>query len=315
MTFNIYSAATGGTPLWTEIQSGVAVQNGVFSVQLGAGTSLSTVAFNQQYWIGVTNGGTEMSPRITLTAAPYAMGFKGTTNVFGSSGNVGIGTLNPSNKLTVVGGITADSVHSSNATVDATATIGVGNIGTLNAGSTTLSGLTVNGNTYITGNTTIGGGTIAANYVAAGGVGAVSNSVTAQNLLASGAISAGGATLATNSVSATGDVIAGGLYAAVGTPKIKIFCGTIAANGTILNGSGDFTVTHISTGYYRINYNTAVFASYAVSVIPYQGTGASDFRWNCWVNNYTNNSFQVGIENSTGTFFDEPFTFIAIVAR
>ena len=36
MTFKLYDAASGGTELWTETQTGVSVVNGVFNVTLGA---------------------------------------------------------------------------------------------------------------------------------------------------------------------------------------------------------------------------------------------------------------------------------------
>jgi len=102
MTFKIYDVLTGGTALWTETQSAVRVNNGVYSVQLGAVTALN-LAFDKQYYIGVTVGGSELTPRMVLTAAPYALGFRGTQNVFGGGGNVGIGTLNPSAMLHVTG--------------------------------------------------------------------------------------------------------------------------------------------------------------------------------------------------------------------
>ncbi|QOJ27483.1 MAG: hypothetical protein HRU80_00830 [Ignavibacteriales bacterium] len=110
LRFALYTAATGGTAVWQETQSGVAVQNGVFTAKLGSVTAIPTsVNFTQQYWVGitVTGQGAELAPRIELTAAPYALALRGSENVFGGSGNVGIGTLNPSQKLDVSGNIRA----------------------------------------------------------------------------------------------------------------------------------------------------------------------------------------------------------------
>lgn len=110
LRFALYTAATGGTAIWQETQSSVQVQNGVFTAKLGAVTAIPTsVNFTQQYYVGitVTGQGAELAPRIELTAAPYALALRGSENVFGGSGNVGIGTLNPSQKLDVSGNIRA----------------------------------------------------------------------------------------------------------------------------------------------------------------------------------------------------------------
>lgn len=109
LVFAIYSAATGGTSLWSETQNGVPVVNGVFSVALGSVTAFpSSLNFGLQYWVGIKVGGTsatELAPRIQLTAAPYALAIKGNDNVLPGNGNVGIGTTNPSAKLDVAGDI------------------------------------------------------------------------------------------------------------------------------------------------------------------------------------------------------------------
>jgi hypothetical protein len=71
LTFRIYSGATGGNALWTEADN-VAVQGGVFSVVLGHVTALN-LAFDIPYWMGITvAAGSEMTPRVEMTSAPYA---------------------------------------------------------------------------------------------------------------------------------------------------------------------------------------------------------------------------------------------------
>ncbi len=76
--FKIYTVDTAGTAIWTETRSGgnvVAVDDGVFSVDLGSVTALpGSVDFNSDtLYLGVNfNGDGEMAPRIRLTAVPYA---------------------------------------------------------------------------------------------------------------------------------------------------------------------------------------------------------------------------------------------------
>ena len=73
MTFDLYAAESGGTALWSETQS-VAVKNGQYSAALGNTTPLSSLTFDQTYWLGVrvgTDG--EMLPRQALASVPYSM--------------------------------------------------------------------------------------------------------------------------------------------------------------------------------------------------------------------------------------------------
>jgi hypothetical protein len=72
MIFSIYTAATGGSPLYTETQS-VAVTNGVFNVALGANTPL-TLPFDVPYFLGiaVSPDSVEMTPRQPLLSGAYA---------------------------------------------------------------------------------------------------------------------------------------------------------------------------------------------------------------------------------------------------
>ena len=93
MTFKLYTAQTGGSALWTETHPEVQVKQGVYIVYLGSVTSLASVGFDVQYYLGVTVGsGAEFSPRVTLSTVPYSRGVLGDSNVFPSSGNIKVGS-------------------------------------------------------------------------------------------------------------------------------------------------------------------------------------------------------------------------------
>src|SRR5438132_2579113 len=74
LKFSVYDVATGGTALWTEMQS-IALDNGYFVVQLGSVTSFPTDLWNgSKRFLGVTvNTDSEMAPRETLVSVPYAL--------------------------------------------------------------------------------------------------------------------------------------------------------------------------------------------------------------------------------------------------
>jgi hypothetical protein len=66
---SIYSTAAGGTALWNTVTT----SGGVFSVVLGDKTPL-TISFDQHLWIGTSiNNQPELTPRVFLTAVPYAL--------------------------------------------------------------------------------------------------------------------------------------------------------------------------------------------------------------------------------------------------
>ena len=74
--FRLYDQERGGSRLWEEAHalSFDARDNGVFSVVLGSLTPFKTVTFTRQLWLAleVDHDG-EMSPRLRLTAAGYAL--------------------------------------------------------------------------------------------------------------------------------------------------------------------------------------------------------------------------------------------------
>jgi hypothetical protein len=74
MTFKIYTVASGGTALWTETQSNVPVNNGIYNVVLGSVASMGSLTFDVPYFLGVTVGtDSEMTPRQPLTSVAYAL--------------------------------------------------------------------------------------------------------------------------------------------------------------------------------------------------------------------------------------------------
>lgn len=74
MVFSIYTVDTGGTAVWTESKS-VSTVDGIFRTSLGDTTSLpGSIDFNgNSLYLGITvSADAEMTPRVRLTAAPYA---------------------------------------------------------------------------------------------------------------------------------------------------------------------------------------------------------------------------------------------------
>lgn len=79
-TFRIYSAATGGTALWTETQPPITLDSGYFSAQLGSSIPLTLSLFQtaatagMPLYLGITvNTDPELAPRQSLLSVPYAL--------------------------------------------------------------------------------------------------------------------------------------------------------------------------------------------------------------------------------------------------
>lgn len=99
--FNLYNVATGGTTQWTETQASVAVRSGYLSVYLGSVTAFpGTIDWSEQQWLTMNvNGDGEMTPRLKLSAIPFA--FRASqantlTNGTGAIAASGLAQLGPS---------------------------------------------------------------------------------------------------------------------------------------------------------------------------------------------------------------------------
>lgn len=77
ITFALYSAQTGGAPLWLETQNVQVDSNGHYSVQLGAtqaeGLPNNLFASGEARWLGVALSGQAEQPRVLLLSVPYAL--------------------------------------------------------------------------------------------------------------------------------------------------------------------------------------------------------------------------------------------------
>lgn len=72
IAFKLYTAAEGGTPIWSETQS-ITVKDGLFNVTLGSVTPLD-LPFDQLYWLAIAIGeGSELSQRMQLTSSAYSL--------------------------------------------------------------------------------------------------------------------------------------------------------------------------------------------------------------------------------------------------
>lgn len=76
LAFGLYAASSGGTALWEEAQTNVAVSGGYFSVHLGSMTPLNAADFDaptRYLQVSVDSGsGPVVMPRQQFTAVPYA---------------------------------------------------------------------------------------------------------------------------------------------------------------------------------------------------------------------------------------------------
>lgn len=87
--FTIYDAASDGTALWTETTN-VTLEDGFFSVQLGAASALDPSMFDgSTLYLGVKVGAdAEMTPRQALLSTPYAFAANSADTALNATGDI-----------------------------------------------------------------------------------------------------------------------------------------------------------------------------------------------------------------------------------
>lgn len=73
LSFLVYPAATGGTPLWSETGRKVQVTGGLFTVLLGEENPLPAGGFPEDAWLETRVAGTPLTPRARLSSVPWAL--------------------------------------------------------------------------------------------------------------------------------------------------------------------------------------------------------------------------------------------------
>jgi len=112
LTFKLYESETGGSEIWSEIQS-VSVSTGIFNVILGSVTPF-TVSFDKQYWLGISiNSDPEASPRIKLSSVPYSLNTLSIPDSIVSTGKIIDGAVTNSKIADTT--LTAEKINSSGA--------------------------------------------------------------------------------------------------------------------------------------------------------------------------------------------------------
>ena len=95
VVFRLYESESGGTPVWSETHPELEVSGGLYSAALGLITPL-TASFDKPYFLGVSVGDSpELYPRARLSSSPYALSLVGQSNLFPSTGTIGVGTKTP----------------------------------------------------------------------------------------------------------------------------------------------------------------------------------------------------------------------------
>ena len=192
--FRVYTAATGdavnpcsaNTCMWEESKS-ITTVNGIFQTNLGSITPLpGSVDFNSDnLYLGVLfNADTEMTPRIRLTAVPYAFN----ADRLGGLSSDAFARLSPGSQqtgfLNVSGNITSGGVLQAN-TIDTAAAALLG-IGTTNA-----TGINLNQNTTLAGGKALTFAAGAGNFDQSASTGTFATSTGAISLNGDTAIAAG----------------------------------------------------------------------------------------------------------------------------
>ncbi|HSI20929.1 MAG TPA: hypothetical protein VLA04_04520, partial [Verrucomicrobiae bacterium] len=271
--FKLYTAATGGSPVWTETHS-TTVTRGEFAVYLGSVTPLTGVNFQGPLFLSFkVEGDPEMSPRYELGSVPNALNSAKLNNLdssayFQKAENETItgdttfsGTATFNDGATFTGGIAIQpAAVSGNALAVNTVAGFTGNLLSLQvngsdrltvnqAGNITATGTLTSGALSVTGNSTITGtlGGLTGLTVVSGGAAITGNSTITGTLggLTGLTVVSGGAAITGNS-SVTGTlgvsssltaaaITSSGQFTNTYSPSVPAAGWAIAAQGTPLN--------------------------------------------------------------------------------
>lgn len=93
------------------------------------------------------------------------------------------------------------------------------------------------------------------------------------------------------------------------TPAIEVW-GVIDQNGIIQDGADNFTVEHVGTGKYRVQYKNLSFnhppCVVAIGVSPTDSWGTKVTT----LQNNNNDSFEIYFKSTNGNFYDCGFNFV-----
>ena len=259
--FKLYTAESGGSPIWTEewckgdcagggdgVDRRIAIVSGLFSTLLGSTTVLTGVDFNQTLYLGVEAGGFnvnaswdgEMTPRKKLGTVPSAFVAR-TLNGYGDTQFIRSDTANATNTANTALTITQDGAGNianlfgpSSAPVLVVKSNGNVGIGTTSPATT----LSVHGNSYVSGTVFFGGAITATSTLNVSGATTLLSTLNVSGNLTLANTINGPLQANAGLVSATSSI--GVLYG--GTGK------TTFTSGQLVYGSGTGALQSVATG-------------------------------------------------------------------